>query len=335
MIHMKKMLLWLLAITIILSLFGCSKETPVDNDAKEELTTFSEEKPSNQEQIPTNALIQADIQSALAQENGYATITDLEIIKSKTGDTSYSATVSITAETKYADWIYEVDMYYTKYDQGWIMDSTVWISENYTLSRFPSNEYLTGRVNEVLSTMSDQYSTLVPVSGAIKNTGENGDTVCLENECLVYEWDVFVQLLHGDYTQHYRSYWSYAKETDSWELQEKENHDAIECLEDPLNTYDVNFVGDWEWVRITDFSWNSITLSWYDAWDEEWTEAITFKKGTDSPYGTTNTPNPLWYYADNGFYMYVAFGEEDTQFAIMDWGKRMRGIQIFTASMLS
>lgn len=91
---------------------------------------------------PSSDLISADLEKALKSENPHAEIQNTETIKSLSGEDGYDLTLKVTAKTKYASWTYQADMHYTKYDQGWMMDTIHWTSGDYFLVSLPSAEDL-------------------------------------------------------------------------------------------------------------------------------------------------------------------------------------------------
>ena len=94
------------------------------------------------EKTPSDETIQADISASLQEYNPVFTFTGFTTEKSLSDEGHYSATLNVEAASKYADYQLSCDINYTKYDQGWIMDSSSWSVSGYEVARYPSQEEL-------------------------------------------------------------------------------------------------------------------------------------------------------------------------------------------------
>lgn len=200
---MKKIVVILITVMILLTLCACGNEADQDNTPVVEI-------PDAGKNAPNGDLIQENITTILMEKNPYAAITGIETVKSLTNEGSFEATFRLTAETKYADWEYEVDVSYTEYDQGWIIDNADWVSENYALTRIPTQEDMitiaTQDINK--SNLSDKDSRL-PI--------ENGEIAYNEStQTLDFKWGYKEDCLHGDAIYERETSWEYNVESDEW-----------------------------------------------------------------------------------------------------------------------
>lgn len=210
---MKRTFALLMALLVSLALCACGSDEITNDDVTANDNAPTQTKESD---IPTKDLIQTDLEEALLTKNEYATMTDFETVKSLTGEGSYEITLSVKAETKYADWTYEVDMDYRKYDQGWMVDDVSWVSGNYEQVRIPDADTMHTYAKEYLVIREDYYEDyfLSVENGAVNlesdsNTGSN---------MLVYTWDAVKEYDLYSILYHVTSYWEYNSEIDHWEV---------------------------------------------------------------------------------------------------------------------
>lgn len=91
---MKRLSAMLLAILMVLSLCACGSQGSSNVEV---------ELPNNSKNGPSAVTIQKDITDELSRKNPYAVLTKIETVKSLTEDTSYEITLSVFAQTRYAE----------------------------------------------------------------------------------------------------------------------------------------------------------------------------------------------------------------------------------------
>lgn len=137
---MKRALPLILVFVLCLSLCACGGSSNVS-----ETTETISKTPTPEASIataPENQMILADLQNSLRQNHmdayGYeVTMHDFSVVKSKTEDDLYTAELSVLAESQFAEFSYIANVEYTKYDQGWLMDSCTWELSNHTVTKYP------------------------------------------------------------------------------------------------------------------------------------------------------------------------------------------------------
>lgn len=255
---MKKTLALLLAAVILLLFVACGSNGSLAVDV---------ELPNNGKKGPSADAIQADAASTLAEINPYASLTGIETVKSLTEDGNYEITLQVSATTKYADWQYQISMYYTKYDQGWMLDNTNTDDAVYTIVQYPQLDEMLTLINEQFPNQSISFQNAVPASyGSVTFGGT------LDPEMIQFVWTKVYECMHGSYTVDYLSYWAYNPELDEWELvpyNETENEDP--CLLQTRNLVECSsdFSGTWSKAGFTTFTISNFTGDSFDAqWDE-------------------------------------------------------------------
>lgn len=262
---MKKIRVVLFYFTMLLVLSSCG-----ENEQTESPTSTS---PSIEVSMPISKnapspdTISTDIAEALAQKNPYATVTNIEPVKSLTNEGSYQITVNVTAESVYADWEYEADLYYTKYDQGWMVDPVDWNTENYTLTRIPDSDAMSAIADNFLSSYDDtRLNDMAPVqSGNVILYPDSFDTGILS-----FEWKAVTESLkHAQYAVSYSSEWAFDPSSDSWHLLEEADPDTYRycgfTIKEKSKTLAAiaDFSGNWyDALTISNFSPNGFDLTW-------------------------------------------------------------------------
>ena len=210
---MKTVISLFLALALCLSLCACGAGNVENHSAVSKENTNTKKQ---QEDIPSDDLLQKDLESALYIKNEYATVVDYETIKSLTGDGSYEITLSVKAETEYADWTYEVDMDYRKYDQGWMVDDISWVSGNYEQVRIPDAKTMQSYAKEYLVSREDFYEDyFLSVENGTVNL-ESDSTA--DSNMLVYTWDAVEEYSFYDTLYNVTTWWEYNAEIDNWEV---------------------------------------------------------------------------------------------------------------------
>lgn len=266
---MKRILLFLLCIAVLIGLYACGSG---DEENVKSTTAPAGEKGG----IPSDALIREDLEAFLSQINGYAELTDMEIQKSMTEESEYEITLTVNAETKYADWVYEMELIYRKYDQGWMLDESAVLSTVWQQVRTPDTdtmvEYASGYLAEH-EVYSDTYCTeyMLPMENVYLQEKDTADS---ENTVLYFHWTGLENLKHAYRKHSFDSYWEYDPLIDNWVL----------CLDDSTGSLgyhldcrisatepntSLDFSGTWDNSRsvsiydvteiftISNFSWES------------------------------------------------------------------------------
>lgn len=94
------------------------------------------------EKTPSDELIRADVAASLQEYNPSLSFTSSTVEKSISNEDNYTVTLNVQAASTYADYQLVCDAHYTKYDQGWMMDSSNWSVSGYKVVRYPSKEEL-------------------------------------------------------------------------------------------------------------------------------------------------------------------------------------------------
>lgn len=255
---MKKVLILFLTALLLLGLCACGAEP----ENSEVATTVADDGGK----APSDEMIREDVSGKLATKNQYATLCGVETVKSLTNEGTYEITLNIMAETKYADWVYEAKLEYTKYDQGWMLDDLDWLQEAYTVTGEPTGEEIAAILNEMFADTDALYGGweyAFPV--------ENGSVIPSESdsENLCFTWTTTIELMHAKYDMDMRSSWHYSAASDSWALDEV---DDLEALKDKYAVYFTegtpeivaDFTGEWvsaggSTITISDFTANGFT----------------------------------------------------------------------------
>ena len=170
--------------------------------------------PHNGKKGPSSDMLQEDIVNALSEKNPHATLTEAETVKSLTEDGKYDITLNISAETKYADWNYQIALSYTKYDQGGMLDRTTWNSCVYE-PIYPEASVL---MDYIVNNYYDEIYQLEYLLPA--DTYWLDNTYSSETQQILFCWSKEKARKHGVYTETVRTYWHYDPDTDNWVLLE-------------------------------------------------------------------------------------------------------------------
>ena len=204
---MKRTLTWLLVMAFLFSLCACEKTNTADETTIDQAIVV----PKVDKNAPSSELIQADVETALEGKNTYATLTSIDIIKSLTTDTSYKATLALTAQTKYASFTYEAEVTYTKYDQGWILDKTIWGTESHSIYHIPTTDEMTAiaQTDEYLNGPIIDSHTLSFQITDIVDSNTDQETLC----CYSMQESEY---LHATGNRKAKTQWYYQPMTDNW-----------------------------------------------------------------------------------------------------------------------
>ena len=218
---MKKMMALILLLALVMTLCACNHADSPNSSDDQIAQTPSIDLPNNTKNTPDQKLIQEDLEQALFEHNQYASITGIETVKSLTNEGTYSITLNVTAETKYADWTYEAELTYTKYDQGWMVDDVDWVKENYNQVRIPDsaamNEYVAEYLpnHQLLQKYSSYGEYMFPIESS---TVEFEFCDAVNDSALIFRWYSVYRGKFQTMTCPYTSYWEYDEKIDNWTL---------------------------------------------------------------------------------------------------------------------
>ena len=259
---------------------------------------------------PSEEMILEDLNTALLEKNEYASLENVETVKSLTEEGEFEITLEVAAKTKYADWIYNVDLYYTLYDQGWWMDEIRWNSEEYECVRIPDVE--------TMGTYVMTYTANMDVGPSFVNdyllTMEDA-SIAYNDGILTYEWTNIKD--HLNWTEWDRVYtsWSYNATTDNWDIMYSDDGYLDYAIDDKILAREldpqIDFSGIWYGekacegfvLEIIDFTWEGFTAN------------ITLRNETTTHYFTAtdsiNTDGdisiyckePPYYVDESGYYI--------------------------------
>ena len=198
---MKKAIALILALVLCLSLCACGGGNGTSETNGNEDTTVPSgnlNETTAAANTPSDDLIRQDITKALASENKYATLIEIDTVKSLTGDGVYEITLAVTAETKYAAWTYKADMYYTNYDQGWMVDNVLFSSGEYVLENVPDVQSFTDYVCSYLF-VDEMFSNshFAEYMMPMENVALTYDDPIDNNTLLEFRWVGTEHLLHA------------------------------------------------------------------------------------------------------------------------------------------
>ena len=296
---MKRLFLLILTSALLLVLCACESKA-VDSSPQIEVNL-----PHNDQKVPSSEMIEKDIANALLQKNPTVEITTIETVKSLTGDSNYEITLQVMAQSKYADWLYEPKLCYTKYDQGWMLDRVGWGPESYTQTRVPDLETMVNYASIYLPLheVNDLFDHILPIQNPVITTAYDDNK---NEEILTFNWDTTYQEMYSEATLSYTSQWEYDALSDHWDLVGNDNNYQI------------------------DFTFKSRTFNSNLDFSGEWHAAPLSPTITLGGYGTIIISNYSW----DGFNVYVPGLEEhyviDPYFARTDVNEA--GVVTFTNS---
>ncbi len=319
--EVKKCIGYCFCVFLMLIMVGCTVAI------NPEATKLDREKPAEQQ-------LQADITAALEEKNQNAQLLNSEVIKSLVGEGTYFISVSLSAETEYADWKYEADLYYTKYDQGWILDKVSWQVEHYEQIRTPEVEAMAAYAEDYLKNLDGNIAKIankiLPMEMPVM---EKEFVEAKDKDAIKLSWIVTSHGTFGKMLTPYTSYWEYDAENDNWKLiEDKDNYYGyyefdsgkwtVQVTEDILN-----FEGSWSDeispfnvpvnVTIENFSYEGFdaVVSWtpYDRTNHEFLDEqkVTgyFKRvyGQKKPLGDNEDNHTYVFGNDKGQYITIQY----------------------------
>ncbi len=325
---MKRILAVLLCAALLASLCACSDDTASKRRNKSKSNksdASSEESNTNTENwfhmpsdssmqdgsMPSKSLMQTDILDALSVENAYASITSAEVVKSLTNDDTYSMTLDITAETTYADWQYQAEMFYTKYDQGWMLDEVNWLSEEYVLARTPDVDTILALVNE-----EEALSEIVPMDTGVLDYDD-----IFESETLLFSWENRVQLKHAHYWAAYTTRWVYNAASDTWCFTDYDDDSAYLAERYDFNNENLDFSGSWgvDNAPIYDFIITGFSQSGFTLDCSLMDEGPTYFVPIGRPSFASNDLTHRWFFSEEtGLYVVMQYYGDKTAISVCD-----------------
>lgn len=283
---MKEIIAVFLAVLLLFTLCACASDeaTEDQNNANNIIiedtgkNTPSEQNSANNviveatsKNTPSEQMILEDLKEALQRENEFATLAGIETVKSLTNEGTYEITLAVTAETKYADWQYEANMSYTKYDQGWIVDDVDWINSSYEQVRLPDVDTMSAYASSYLlahEVYSDVWFTdyMIPMIDPSLEFGFHNET---NSDVLQLSWSAVED--NGFYLSSYcfTTLWQYDCEIDNWELVPDNTHGSLgyyvsEILVEKMPKEEISLNGQWDngYIQfdISNFTWNDFDV---------------------------------------------------------------------------
>lgn len=215
-------------------------------------------------------MIEKDITEAVLLRNTTVKITTIETVKSRTEDSGYEITLQIMAQSTYADWLYETTLYYTKYDQGWMLDRVGWTSESFEQVRIPEIDAMVSYASEYLPLheVDDKFDHILPIQNP---TMDFFYDVNLDKDIINFNWVTTYSELHSKNMLQYTSKWQYDAYSDKWELASTDNHYCIDYVHlERLRDFSLDFSGEWHAERnspyVTIGAFDTIVISNF-TWD--------------------------------------------------------------------
>ncbi len=92
---------------------------------------------------PTDAMLKEDLSASLREYAPIQEFKDFEVETSLTEENSYTATVSVNTSNEFSEAVFQADLQYTQYDQGWKIDFCNWTLSDHSVTDYPDVEYLT------------------------------------------------------------------------------------------------------------------------------------------------------------------------------------------------
>ncbi len=246
---------------------------------------------------PSLEMVISDLSDALIEKNPKAEIINTEVLKSYVDGTIYEITTLVKASSKYADWTYEVDSEYKKYDQGWMIENINWVSESYTVTRIPEANVLI----EIIGTEHGNKYNISPENAAVL-----ADNIS-ETEIVELKWNEVKELTLVENHIEYLASLKYDAEKDGWISEDISSEGEYV----PMN---VDLTGKWQGIssiiEISDFSWEGFTLNFKG--DTGYYHRI-------SGHPITGTKEFGWYSNSDG--RYVQFQNGGSRIAILVFPK--------------
>lgn len=272
-INTRRLLALLLLLSVFTLLCACNSETNHEIDKE---NSASIESPDMNKDAPSEDVIRADVESALYDRNPHISLVEMKTVKSLTQENTYEITLHLSGESRYANWKYEVNLFYTKYDQGWIIDELEWNSENYERVRVPDVEemvtYITNYLpeHEIYTHLDYLGNAMLPIENTVMNLIYDST---VDEDVLEIIWTTPYNELYSLRTNQFTSRWQYDPYIDNWVLLSSDEHGYDYYFEYIVSSatldYTLDYSGVWksdnnyleamdifDTVIISDFTWN-------------------------------------------------------------------------------
>lgn len=308
---MKRVFALLLTATMIFMLCACGSDEEPNWGSQDPVVNL----PNNGRKAPSEEVIMEDINNELQSKNQYATITGVETVKSLTEDGSYEITLLITAETKYADWTYTAGLFYTEYDQGWILDNIAWNAEKYKLERLPDENEMRTQVYDSLK--AAEWS--VGVEQSLMEIEELSITMneTLETEIIVANFTTVKRYTHGEIVDYCTANWMYNPSLDEWESIQEDGEILVSTERAPTRIT-VNPSGNWGDITISNFT--------IDGFDAQWNGKEDHFSYVGANYITSNN---IKYSSENGTDILICISNTWLEITIGDLSNGNYNIEAF------
>lgn len=254
---MKKLLCMILVLCLCIPLAACGFE--------------------KQPEAPSESLLEQDLQEEITSYKEFLTLKSFEVEQSLTEESNYTATIAVVAESTYAEYQLSADVSYTKYDQGWDMDTCDLEEKEYSVVRYPSSDDVMEWIVSGEATSDESWC-----SQTFVDMTENGDTIELSG---VYEENM------GSYITAENdviSTWEYYSDEDTWKYRGDDVTSTIKLKDDIEGKYSLkgggeiiisNVSEDGFDVCATAYNTNVVHVEYSETWNQ-----IYYYSGTGLSY---------------------------------------------------
>lgn len=257
-----------LVLAICLSLYACGN---VDDSVSPTYPTELKEPtiaPTTEESIVTGPSVDTlnnDLESSLTDYCYFLNLDEYIIERSITEDRTYSAVVSASAHSQYADFMLTGNIGYIKYDQGWFYNNCIWDITGFKVNSWPTeddmNSFLANRASQV-----DDYLKQ-PEYYSLTN---DGDTYLFYEGTINSIFSDFVGI-EGDIV----SIWEYNFQNDTFEFKRDNSSVKLTLLHD--------IEGTWLDERMSG-SFGNYYFIITDQWPDHFTIEYTFEDYSETVY---------------------------------------------------
>ena len=122
---------------------------------------------------PGDKMIKQDLEASLAESRSALTLTEWKTDKCITENKTYSASAAVTAESDYAIYHLTAEMKYTRYDQGWQMDSCQWLPGDIEIKIEPTTDQI---AEDLQAPLSDYKEFLAVNNCSVNDSTTEGNT---------------------------------------------------------------------------------------------------------------------------------------------------------------
>lgn len=197
---------------------------------------------------PSEKMIREDLTNSLSSSYPFLTLSEMEVTQSLTEEESYAATVSVSADAKYATHDLIAEISYLCYDQGWEMTNCFWSELGYEVVSCPSAQEMEDIVHadeSIDSILRNQSYVNMEIldAYAIRYEGfvSNNENTCIARTCNV------------------KSIWEYDPSCGTWIFSATESEDWLFDLSRLEGTWPAY---DGETVTISNVTEDSFDIDW-------------------------------------------------------------------------